>query len=234
MINWFGDGNSYIGNIDLKPEVANTVSATLSVHDPAHGRWNVKATPYFTHIHDYIGVDQMMTMMYGESTFAELRFANQSARTYGIDVNGEVGLWDSPAAGRARVRTVGGWRRGTVLTTDENFYHLLPFNARFVLDESLKSWTAAVELEAVDRKSRVDQLRIEPMTPGYALLNLRAGYRWRRASVEIGAHNVLNRFYYLPLGGVNIDRCMASGWTGADTSVSGPGRSVYVGLAVHL
>ncbi|MFX7854016.1 hypothetical protein ABTK08_20910, partial [Acinetobacter baumannii] len=26
MTNWFGDGNGYVGNIDLKPEVAHTLS----------------------------------------------------------------------------------------------------------------------------------------------------------------------------------------------------------------
>jgi iron complex outermembrane receptor protein len=32
MIGWFGDGNGYVGDIDLKPEVAHTVSATADWH----------------------------------------------------------------------------------------------------------------------------------------------------------------------------------------------------------
>jgi iron complex outermembrane receptor protein len=32
MTNWFGDGNGYVGNIDLKPEVAHTLSATADWH----------------------------------------------------------------------------------------------------------------------------------------------------------------------------------------------------------
>ncbi len=32
MVNWVGDGNGYIGNLDLKPEKANTLSATFDWH----------------------------------------------------------------------------------------------------------------------------------------------------------------------------------------------------------
>jgi iron complex outermembrane receptor protein len=39
MINWFGDGNGYVGNLDLNPEVANTLSATASWHDAAREQW---------------------------------------------------------------------------------------------------------------------------------------------------------------------------------------------------
>jgi hypothetical protein len=40
MTNWFGDGNGYVGNIDLKPEVAHTLSATADWHsEDSEGRW---------------------------------------------------------------------------------------------------------------------------------------------------------------------------------------------------
>jgi iron complex outermembrane receptor protein len=40
MNGWFGDGNGYTGNLDLRPEIANTVSATLGteVHSLLHPR----------------------------------------------------------------------------------------------------------------------------------------------------------------------------------------------------
>jgi iron complex outermembrane receptor protein len=234
MINWFGDGNYYVGNLDLKPEVAHTLSGTASFHDPVRQRWEVRATPYWTHIRDYIGVDQLATTTYGESTFAQLQFANQSARIYGVDLSGDVALWDSATLGRAAIRGVAGWRRGTVLATGEGMYHIMPPNARLTLDETRGAWTGAVELELVDRKSRVDPLRFEQPTAGYALLDLRTGYRWRRLGVEAGARNVLNRYYYLPLGGVNFDAFMASGWSGRVTPLAGPGRSVYTGLGIHF
>ena len=54
MNNLVGDGNGYIGNVDLKPEVANTVSVTGDWHDAARERWGIKATGYYTYVQDYI------------------------------------------------------------------------------------------------------------------------------------------------------------------------------------
>jgi iron complex outermembrane recepter protein len=55
MNNFVGDGNGYLGNIDLKPEVARTLSATYDTHDASNdSTWGVKITPYYTHVTDYI------------------------------------------------------------------------------------------------------------------------------------------------------------------------------------
>ena len=35
MVNLAGDGNGYVGNLDLKPETAHTLSATFDWHDAA-------------------------------------------------------------------------------------------------------------------------------------------------------------------------------------------------------
>ena len=34
MIGWFGDGNGYVGNLNLKPETAHTISVTGQWSDP--------------------------------------------------------------------------------------------------------------------------------------------------------------------------------------------------------
>jgi iron complex outermembrane receptor protein len=39
MINMAGDGNGYVGNLNLKPEVAHTLSATADWHDAEQERW---------------------------------------------------------------------------------------------------------------------------------------------------------------------------------------------------
>ena len=61
MINWFGDGNYYVGNVNLKPEVAHTVSGTASWHDRARKEWEIKITPYQTYVRDYIDVNELAT-----------------------------------------------------------------------------------------------------------------------------------------------------------------------------
>jgi iron complex outermembrane receptor protein len=234
MINWFGDGNYYVGNLDLKPESAHTLSATADWHDSARQRWELKATPYYTYVQDYIGVNVIGTSTYGESTFNQLQFANHSAELYGLDVSGFVGLWDNNSSGTGRLKGTLGYVHGKSVATGDSLYHLMPLNARLVLEQKVSGWTNAIEWQLVDRKSQVDPLRYEPKTGGYGLVNLRTGYEWKSARVDLGVTNLFNRFYYLPLGGVNFDDYLASGWMGKIGPLAGPGRSLDARVTVKF
>jgi iron complex outermembrane receptor protein len=75
MINWFGDGNGYVGDIDLKPEVAHTLSTSIAIHDEAQKDWGVKLTPYYTQVENFIDVDLLAT----NSGVNFLKFANHDA-----------------------------------------------------------------------------------------------------------------------------------------------------------
>jgi iron complex outermembrane receptor protein len=225
MINWFGDGNYYVGNLDLKPETAHTLSATADWHDSARKSWELKATPYYTYVQDYIGVKAIGTSTYGASTFNQLQFANRNAELYGLDVSGFVGLWDNASSGNGRLKGALGYVRGKTVATGDSLYHLLPLNARLALEQKVSGWTNAIEWQLVARKSRVDPLRYEPKTGGYGLVNLRTGYEWKFVRVDLGVTNLFNKFYYLPLGGVNFDDYLASGWMGKIGPLAAPGRS---------
>jgi outer membrane receptor protein involved in Fe transport len=50
--------------------------------------------------------------------------------------------------------------------------------------------------------------------------------------IGAGAHNLLNKYYYLPLGGVSFDAFQASGWTSQIKPLTGPDRSFYIDLTV--
>lgn len=234
MINWFGDANSYVGNVNLKPEVAHTVSGTASWHDRARKEWEVRITPFQSYIADYIDVDQIATRTRGESTFSQLRFANHDSRILGIDLDGHVTTWCRARYGQGEISGVAGWLRGKRLDTGNGLYQIMPLHARIGFDEKLRSWTAGPEIQLVGRKSDVDPLRFEPRTPGYALLNLHSGYAWTYLRIDAGGINLLNKYYYLPLGGVNLDDFQASGRSGQIGPLSGPGRSFYVGLTIPL
>jgi len=234
MIGWFGDGNYYIGNLDLKPEVGHTVSASASWHDRTHKRFEVKITPYQTYVQDYIDVDKLDEATYGESPFAQLRFANHDARIYGVDVSENLVVWDSAKFGQAELNGVVGYMHGERRDKDTGLYQMMPFNARIQLQEELKGWIGGIEIQAVDRKSNVDPLRYEQITPGYALLAVHLGYGRGHMRLDFGCENLLNKSYALPLGGVNFDDYLASGWMSRIEALTGRGRSFYVGLSIHV
>ncbi len=232
MINWFGDGNAYVGNADLRPEVAHTVSGTASWHDRKRDDWEIAITPYQTYVHDYIDVNQLTTEMSGMSTFSQLMFANHDARIWGVDVNATAAIWKSATYGRGQLTGVGGWLHGRRLDSGTGLYQMMPLNARIGVKEIFKGFSGGPEIQLVDRKRDTDPLRLEPSTPGYALVNFTAGYQWRHLRLEGGASNLLNEWYYLPLGGMNVDAFMASGLMSQIMPLAGPGRSFYLGMSI--
>ena len=247
MIGWFGDGNGYVGDVDLKPEKAHTVSFTAGWHDPAQTIWSLKVSPYASYVQDYIDVDRCdtPTCLYSgtmgprhpkpnnltaTSDFVALRFANHDATLYGVNVEGRLALWDNLSYGRGEFRGVLNYVRGE-RTDGINLYHVMPINAKLALDHRLGGWTNSVELQLVGAKDQVSQVHNETTTPDYALVNLRTGYEWQRVKVEVGVDNLFNKTYYLPLGGAYlVDAGMAGGTWGLN--VLGPGRSINGRLSV--
>ena len=102
MNNFVGDGNGYVGNLDLKPEVAYTVSASGDWHDAEQKDWRVKATGYYTYVQDYIDAQRCNFGQCGGAAnvsattgFVNLQYVNQSARLYGVDLSGSMQLGQS-------------------------------------------------------------------------------------------------------------------------------------------
>ena len=234
MIGWFGDGNYYVGNVGLKPETANTLSGSANWHGGAGAPWVVKITPFTTYIQNYVDVDSMMTVMYGMSTFAQLQFANHSARFYGADLSGSATIWNAPSAGLGKISGLAGWLRGERINTSTGLYQMMPLHLNIAFDEELKGITGGIGLQAVDRKSDVDPLRLEQVTPGYSLFNIHAGYSRGHIHANAAADNLLNKNYELPLGGVNFDDFMASMWMGQIKPLTGRGRSVSFSLTAQF
>jgi len=226
MINWYGDGNAYVGNLNLKPEVAHTLSFSADWHDNARKNWELKATPYYTYVNDYIDVNVLSL----KSTGNTLQFANHDARLYGLDVSGNVGVWNNSSYGRGQLSGNLGYVHGRNSDTGNSLYHMMPLNGNLTLEERVAGWTNAVELQLVSDKTEVDALRKEPTTPGFAILNLRTAYQYKNLRMDFGITNLFDRFYYLPLGGINYDQNLANKRITPFASVAGQGRSFNVGL----
>ncbi|NTU94381.1 MAG: TonB-dependent receptor, partial [Chlorobiaceae bacterium] len=207
MIGWFGDGNGYVGNPDLKPEIAHTVSLTAGWHDSDRSVFELEVTPYYTYVNDYIGVEDIGNSSAGTRNI--LRFVNHDAELYGIDISGKVELWENDGFGTGQLKGRVGYVHGKNQDTGSSLYHMMPLNLGLTLEQKIAGWTNAIELQLVDEKSKVDTLRYEPETSGYALLNLRTAYQYKGMRVDLAVMNLFDRFYFMPMGGVNYDQSLA-------------------------
>ena len=231
MIGWYGDGNGYVGNLALKPETADTLSAALSLKGEGAESWSLKIAPHYTRVDDYIDAVKLQdfTDMMGMPTpFAQLQFVNQDAEFYGIDVSGELPLWASSAAGKVKLTASASWLRGKNRDDGGSLYHQMPLNARIGIEHALGGWENLIEVELIDDKTRVDATRNEPVTDGYALVNISTGYRFGSYRISLDVQNLFDTGYDLPLGGKSLGDYDA---TGSLRPVPGRGRSVNVGLS---
>ncbi|PKO47601.1 MAG: TonB-dependent receptor [Betaproteobacteria bacterium HGW-Betaproteobacteria-22] len=244
MNNTVGDGNGYFGDINLKPEKAHTLSATFDWH-AADRDWEFKATPYFTYVTDYIDAVQWNTATNTARTtllrdqFTVLRYANQSARIFGMDVSGQMPLAQT-GAGAFRLKGLLNYTNGKNRDTGDDLYNIMPLNAKLTLTHNYDQWNNAVELLVVKEKDKLSDARNEMRTPGYSLVNLRSSYSWKQARVDFGIENLFDREYALPLGGAYVGQgttmTTATVPTGSvplwGTAMPGMGRSINVGLTL--
>lgn len=239
MNNFVGDGNGYIGSPDLKPETAYTASATFDLH-AADRSWEFKATPYFTHVDNYIDAVRCSTAGMGgcpastntlTNQYVRLQYANQSARLYGIDLSGRLPL-ASTSLGAFTLNGLLGYTRGENRDTGDNLYNIMPLNAKLAITHQLGGWNNAVEVIAVAGKHDTSAVRNEIETSGYSLTNLRASYSWNKVRVDLGVENLFDKFYYLPLGGAYTGQGTTMSINGIPwgIGVPGMGRSFYAGL----
>lgn len=245
MVNWFGDGNGYMGNLNLDPEKAHTLSATFDWHDPQANRWGLKVTPYLTYIDDYIDAARCFKAtpstactaanLTGANKFVYLQFVNQSARIKGLDISGFMPLAENTSLGDFSLKGMFNFVDGENDSTDDNLFGIMPANAKFSLEQKLGGWNNALELVLVSDKNQVSKTRNELKTKGYGLVNLRTSYQYKKARFDVGVENLFDRSYEHPLGGAYLGEGATMGtavpW---GTAVPGMGRSIYAGVSLEF
>ncbi|MBS1174145.1 MAG: TonB-dependent receptor [Burkholderiaceae bacterium] len=231
MNNWVNDGNGYVGNMDLKPEVAHTLSFTANLNK---AKWGVKFSPYYTEVTDYIDAACAPGKTCKAGQFNPLTLVNQNARLYGADLSAYASLGSIDGVGAFKAQAAIGYIKGTNKTTGDNLYNIMPLNGKLSLTHTLGKWSNTIETELVKSKNSVSQARYEIKTAGYGLLNLRSSYEWKNLRLDVGVENVLNKQYALPLGGAYIGQGRTMSLNGAGApygiQVAGAGRSFYAGL----
>jgi len=240
MNNFVGDGNGYIGNLALSPEKANTLSATFDWH-AADKAWGMQVTPFYTQVDDYIDAVQWdatnnkPAVTLATNKFSVLKYVNQSARLYGVNLSGHLPLAKT-SWGDFGLKGLLNYTKGTNQDTDDNLYNIMPLNAKLAITQKMGGWDNSLELVAVKAKTDVSAVRNEIKTPGYSLVNLRTSYAWKTVRLDLGVENLFDKFYYLPTGGAYTGQGTTMSITGVPygTAVPGMGRSVYVGLNVKF
>lgn len=229
MNNWFGDLNSYVGDLNLKPEVAYSLKTTADWHDAERKNWQIKVSPFYTYVKDYINaVANTNNNPYNMSMIGRqsLVFTNQDAKLYGLDVSGKklLARVNGDLTGRASIS----YTRGKT-TSGDNLYNIMPLNARLALDHTNGAWSNTLEAVVVSAKEDLSAVRAEKRTGGYSLANYRASYKMTQAvRIDAGVDNLFNRQYNLPLGGLEYAGVNSLKPTRA------MGRSINVGMSVSF
>lgn len=231
MIGWYGDGNGYVGNLDLRPERADTLGMTLALGG-GEQVWSLRLSPYYTHVSDYIDaafVQVLNDMMGMPSPFVQLQFANREAQFVGVDLAGSWQLAGRKGQDGTVLSGSLAYLSGRNLADHGPLYHQMPLSATLALDHRRGGLELGAELEWVAAKTRVDATRNEPRTAAYALVNLSAAHTLGPVRLSVEAANLFDKGYDLPLGGMALGDY---GLTGALRAVPGRGRSINLGASV--
>lgn len=246
MNNFVGDGNGYVGDVDLNPEAATVLSLTLDWHDAEQKQWGITLTPYYTRVQDYIDAVQWDSATNAPRVvpvvddFTVLKYVNQSAQLYGLDLSANYLLVSGSKFGAFSATLTASYAKGENRDTGDNLYNIMPLNAALSITQRIGGWTNTLEGEFVGSKEDVSQVRNEMVTAGYGLAHLRSRYATKRWGLELGVENLFDRFYDLPLGGAYVGQGTTMTIPPAPnqpqwgTPVPGQGRSIYVAANISF
>ncbi|MDX1352325.1 MAG: TonB-dependent receptor [Thiomicrorhabdus sp.] len=228
MNNFYGDGHGYVGNLDLKPEVAYTLSANMNWHAADNKTWDIQVMPYITYVDNYIDAKFIKNYMGGD--FGVYQYVNESARIYGIDLAAQRKLAQNNL-GSWNIKTKVNYTRGVNLDTDDNLYNMMPLNATVGLEHQVNRWNSLLEVVMVTDKTEASENRKEVKTAGYSLVNLKTSYTIKDLRLDFGIDNLFNVAYDLPTGGAYTGEGGTMNINGVPLmAVPGAGRSVYAGF----
>lgn len=220
------DGNTYIGDPNLKPEVAHEIELGL---DWEHADWLLSPRLFYRQVDDYItgevvpdglAADFAVGMGHmGMGSGKLLRFANHDAEIYGLDVEA---AWDlGPRLQLTAMLTI---VRGELRHHDESLYRLAPDNLHLSLDYLGNGWGVALQGQFTAQQDRVAHWLGETSSAGYSVFNLTSRWQLGRGELGLGIDNLFDRYYSDHLSGYNraSNQDLAMG-----VRIPGLGRNLY-------
>lgn len=223
------DGNNYVGDINLSPEVAYEAEFGF---DWRPGRLYFAPRVFYRHVDDYIqgtpATDPaviMVSTMTGDPT--PLRFSNVDAQFYGFDAE-----WGAQLAERWFLDGIVTYVRGERRDIDDDLYRIAPLNTTLALTHRRTRWSWTLEGQLYAGQEHVSATNGETASGGYGLLNFYGRYSIPEQGVTISAgfDNLLDKQYRSHLAGTNrvINSDVAPG-----LRLPGDGINGYLRLALH-
>ncbi|MFZ8988390.1 MAG: TonB-dependent receptor, partial [Methylophilaceae bacterium] len=187
-------------NLNLDSETAHVFSVSSNIQNEAKTT-SLKITPHYSYVRDYIDAIDIGNA----GSWQILQFTNQDAKLYGLDVDLSH-QFKTLNYGDFYAKAAVSYVRGENKETGDDLYRLMPLNLKLNLEQQIGSWTNTLQGQLVDEKTHVNKIRREMETSGYGLVHLSSSYKFsgalNNARLTFGIHNLLDKHYDLPLGGV--------------------------------
>jgi iron complex outermembrane receptor protein len=195
------DGWTYIGDINLRPEKSNELTAGI---DWSSGDFKLTPELFYRDVSNFIqGVastnetaNKFAMMMSGKPP---LQYANVDAELYGFDLAYE---WKIAEAWLLRGNL--SYVRGKRTDVRDNLYRIAPLSSYIELMYTVDRYFISAESVAAARQDDVADYNDEKETAGWGILNLRAGIKLSKAfNLGLGVENLFDKVYQDHLGGYN-------------------------------
>ncbi len=240
-----GDGNNYIGNVELDSEWANQFELGF---DWENEKAYFNPRIHYQRINNYIqGVaveaNAFNTPIIGVSGNANgdatpLQFANVEAEIYGFDTD-----WGYQIDQQWSLSGQASYVRGKRRDVNDGLFHIAPPRASAALTRNFGNGSATIEGIVIAKQTKIsDELTNDPAnpnnnndsTPGYGLINLYAQYTpsgMSNLSIQTGVENLLDKNYTDHLNGFN--RVEGNG-VDVGERLPGPGINAFVTLGISF
>ncbi len=216
------DGRTYLGNLDLDPEVSHQIALTGDWHGDG---WHLRISPFYNFVSDYIQGTAINRLV---NERAVLQYQNlDRADLYGVDAEAHYDFTKEITL-RGQLSYV----RGIDRDNDDNLYRIEPLHGSVSLEHHWSDWHSALELVWATAQDDVSAFNNEPTSDGYAVVNLRTGYTFREyLHLDLSLGNLFNQNYADHLAGIN--RVLGSD-VPVGQRIPGAGRSVAVTVSYEF
>ena len=189
-------GSDWVGNPGLRATANTEIDAGFSYRGR---RVTLRPTLFYSNVSDMITVHNQRRLLAlpGIMNTAARSFDNVDARLYGGELSTSLEVTRALllSAGAAYSRGLKN-ARPELRIFDRDIAELPPLRGRAGLRYGTSRFYAESEWAGSWRQTLVDADVQEAPTPGYGLVNLKAGVRTSAVKLSFGIDNLLDRYYY--------------------------------------